>query len=89
VFVDIKYYVPRHNDKYAKPLTGNFKNDLLHSRSNRIYTDREAFRSWASNRNVLLQTYKRDTGENTHDLSVPVNIGGHHWCTFRIGYTST
>jgi methyl-accepting chemotaxis protein len=89
VFVDIKGYVPRHNDKYAKPLTGNYKDDLLHSRSNRIYTDRAAVRSCTNNRKVLLQTYKRDTGEITHDLSVPVYIAGHHWGTFRIGYTST
>ncbi len=89
VFVDVKGYVPRHNDKYAKPLTGNYQEDLRCSRSNRIYTDRAAVRSCENNRKVLLQTYKRDTGEVTHDLSVPVKVAGRHWGTFRVGYVST
>ncbi len=35
---------------------------------------------------LLLQTYKRDTGEIMHDLSVPIYINGKHWGGFRVGY---
>jgi methyl-accepting chemotaxis protein len=35
---------------------------------------------------VLLQTYKRDTGEIMHDLSVPIYLQGTHWGGFRMGY---
>ena len=34
---------------------------------------------------MLLQTYKRDTGEILHDLSVPIMVNGRHWGGFRIG----
>jgi methyl-accepting chemotaxis protein len=34
----------------------------------------------------LLQTYKCDTGEVMHDLSVPIYVNGKHWSGFRIGY---
>lgn len=37
---------------------------------------------------LLLQTYRRDTGEIMHDLSVPVYVNGKHWGGFRIGYFS-
>lgn len=33
-----------------------------------------------------MQTYKRDTGEVMHDLSVPIRVNGRHWGGFRIGY---
>jgi methyl-accepting chemotaxis protein len=35
---------------------------------------------------MLLQTYKRDTGEIMHDLSVPIYVQGIHWGGFRMGY---
>ena len=35
---------------------------------------------------VLLQTYRRDTGEIMHDISVPIQVNGRHWGGFRIGY---
>jgi len=35
-----------------------------------------------------VQTYKRDTGEVMHDLSVPIYVDGKHWGGFRIGYRS-
>ncbi len=89
VCTDTKGYVPRHNDKYAKPLTGNYDEDLLRSRSNRVYTDRAARRCCENTKKMLLQTYKRDTGEVTHDLSVPIHVGGRHWGTLRTGYTAS
>jgi methyl-accepting chemotaxis protein len=35
---------------------------------------------------MLLQTYRRDTGEIMHDLSVPIYVNGKHWGGFRLGY---
>ena len=35
---------------------------------------------------VLLQTYRRDTGEILNDLSVPIFINGKHWGGVRFGY---
>ena len=79
-------YVPTHNDKFAHPLTGRYEVDLVNSRSKRIFSDRTGSRCGSHTQKVLLQTYKRDTGEVMHDLSVPIWVNGKHWGGFRMGY---
>ncbi|WP_416548626.1 methyl-accepting chemotaxis protein [Limnohabitans sp. DCL3] len=79
-------YVPTHNDKFAHPLTGRYDVDLINSRSKRIFSDRTGSRCGSHTQKVLLQTYKRDTGEIMHDLSVPIWVNGKHWGGFRMGY---
>jgi methyl-accepting chemotaxis protein len=79
-------YVPTHNDKFAKAPTGIYERDLVNSRSKRIFSDRTGSRCGAHTKKVLLQTYKRDTGEIMHDLSVPIYLQGTHWGGFRMGY---
>ena len=79
-------YVPTHNNKFAKPPTGTYAVDLVNSRSKRIFNDPTGIRCGSHNKQMLLQTYKRDTGETMHDLSVPVYVGGQHWGGFRMGY---
>lgn len=79
-------YVPTHNNKFAKPPTGDYQTDLLNSRSKRVFGDRTGSRCGMNTRKMLLQTYKRDTGEIMHDISVPIFISGKHWGGFRMGY---
>lgn len=79
-------YVPTHNDKFAHPLTGRYEVDLVNSRSKRIFSDRTGSRCGAHTQKVLLQTYKRDTGEIMHDMSVPIWVNGKHWGGLRMGY---
>ncbi len=79
-------YVPTHNDKFAKAPTGIYEQDLVNSRSKRIFNDRTGSRCGAHTQKMLLQTYKRDTGEIMHDLSVPIYVQGTHWGGFRMGY---
>lgn len=79
-------YVPTHNDKFAKPPVGNYEVDLVNSRSKRIFNDATGSRCGAHTKKMLLQTYKRDTGEIMHDLSVPIHVRGIHWGGFRMGY---
>ena len=79
-------YVPTHNAKFAHALTGQYEVDLVHSRSKRIFSDRTGSRCGSHRHQVLLQTYKRDTGEIMHDLSVPIVVHGQHWGGFRMGY---
>jgi len=86
--VDVNGYFPTHNNKFAKAPTGDFAKDLIHSRSKRIFNDRTGSRCGSNTRPFLLQTYKRDTGEVMHDLSVPIYVNGKHWGGFRIGYRS-
>ncbi len=79
-------YVPTHNDKFSKPPTGIYEVDLVQSRNKRIFSDRTGSRCGAHTKKLLLQTYKRDTGEIMHDLSVPIYVNGTHWGGFRMGY---
>ena len=84
--VDNKGYFPTHNKRYSRPLTGNYDTDLVNNRTKRIFNDRTGSRCGAHTLPFLLQTYKRDTGEVIHDLSVPIYVQGRHWGGFRIGY---
>ena len=86
--VDNNGYFPTHNRKYAKPLTGDYETDLVNNRTKRIFNDRTGARCGANTKPFLLQTYKRDTGEVMHDLSVPIYVKGRHWGGFRVGYRS-
>jgi methyl-accepting chemotaxis protein len=84
--VDNNGYFPTHNNKYSQPLTGDYEHDLKYNRTKRIFDDRTGSRCGSNQHRFLLQTYKRDTGEVMHDLSVPIYINGRHWGGFRVGY---
>ncbi|MDR5905985.1 methyl-accepting chemotaxis protein [Franzmannia qiaohouensis] len=83
---DRRGYVPTHNRRVSQPATGDYQHDLHYSRSKRIFDDPTGRRCGAHQKPLLLQTYKRDTGEVMHDLSVPIFVQGRHWGGFRIGY---
>ena len=85
VAVDVNGYLPTHNSKFSKPLTGDPAVDLVGSRQKRIFNDPTGIRSARNREPFLLQTYMRDTGEILSDLSMPVMIGDRHWGGIRIG----
>jgi len=86
--VDNNGYFPTHNRKFSQPLTGDFDTDMVNNRTKRIFTDLTGARCGSNSKLFLLQTYKRDTGEVMHDLSVPIRVAGKHWGGFRVGYRS-
>lgn len=86
IATDDKGYVPTHNNQFCQPLTGNPQQDMVGNRTKRIFGDRVGQRCGSHTQTMLLQTYKRDTGEVMHDLSVPVYINGEHWGGLRLGY---
>lgn len=86
IMIDDHGYVPTHNNQYAHKESGNPEVDLVKSRSKRIFNDKTGLRGGQHQEKLLLQTYKRDTGEVLHDLSVPVFVNGRHWGGFRVGY---
>ncbi|CAH1044748.1 methyl-accepting chemotaxis protein [Halomonas sp. TD01] len=79
-------YVPTHNAAVSREPSGDYDHDLKYCRSKRIFDDPTGSRCGAHEKPLLLQTYKRDTGEIMHDLSVPIYIKGKHWGGFRVGY---
>ncbi|WP_303785436.1 methyl-accepting chemotaxis protein [Azovibrio restrictus] len=83
---DRRGYVPTHNQRFSKPLTGNEQVDFVNNRTKRIFDDPVGRRCGDHEKPFLLQTYRRDTGEIMHDISAPVYVQGRHWGGFRIGY---
>ncbi|HMF27321.1 MAG TPA: hypothetical protein VKE42_01030, partial [Candidatus Cybelea sp.] len=84
--VDANGYAPTHNSKYSKPSTGDRAKDLAQSRDKRIFNDPTGMRAAKNEAPVLLQTYRRDTGEVLNDLSLPIHVGGRHWGALRFGF---
>ena len=85
---DISGYVPSHNLRYTKPLTGDVNIDKNNNRTKRLFNDRTGIRCATNEEPFLLQTYLRDTGEVMNDMSTPIYIQGKHWGGVRIGYLS-
>jgi len=86
VAVDKNGYLPTHNSRYAKPLTGDGDYDTQNNRTKRMFNDRTGLAAARNEKPYLLQSYSRDTGEVMKDLSVPITIEGRHWGAIRIGY---
>jgi hypothetical protein len=88
IAVDKNGYVPTHNSRYTKPLTGNPEEDVLWNRTKRIFNDRTGLAAASNLEPYLLQRYNRDTGEEMVDLSIPIMIQNRHWGAIRFGYTN-
>lgn len=86
ILLDDHCYIPVHNRQYSHPETGNPETDAVRCRGKRIFDNPVGVRGAVNKDRMLLQTYKRDTGEVLHDLSVPVTVNGRHWGAFRVGY---
>ncbi len=86
VLVDKNGYLPKHNSSYDYEMVGDPKVDLLNSRSRRIFNDRTGLRAGQNSKDVLLQTYVRDTGEVMMDMSLPIYVSNVHWGGIRVGY---
>ena len=91
VLVDRNGYLPTHNSKYAKPLTGDAEADKVGNRTKRLFNDPVGLAAAQYNnedgQGFLRQVYQRDTGETMWDVSAPVYVRGKHWGGFRIGFS--
>ncbi len=85
VLCDNQGYTPVHNTVYNFPLTGNYEEDNLSSRSKRVYYDKNAAQNDTAA--YILEVYHRDTGEEMWKMSSPVFVKGKHWGSFRIGFS--
>lgn len=85
VGVDENGYLPTHNTRFQKPITGDHAKDLAGNRSKRIFNDEVGIVAAKNQEPTLVQVYKRDTGETMWDVSSPIYVKGKHWGGFRIG----
>jgi methyl-accepting chemotaxis protein len=84
--VDNNGYLPCHNLRYTKPLTGDPEIDRNNNRTKRMFNDHTGIRCARNTEGFLLQTYSRDTGEILNDMSKPLVINNRHWGGIRIAY---
>lgn len=87
VAVDKNGYLPTHNTRYQKPITGDKQKDLIGNRTKRIFNDPVGIQAARNKKENLLQVYHRDTGEIMWDISSPIYVKGKHWGGFRIGFS--
>ena len=86
IAVDRNGYLPTHNTRYSRPMTGNADEDAKWNRTKRIFNDRTGLAAAHNTEPYLLQRYSRDTGEVMSDLSIPIFIKNEHWGAIRVGY---
>jgi methyl-accepting chemotaxis protein len=86
ICVDNNGYVPCHNLRYSKPLTGDPEIDKNNNRTKRMFNDKTGISCARNTDGFLLQTYRRDTGEILNDMSKPLVINNKHWGGIRVGY---
>ena len=89
LMIDTRGYGAIHNQKFSKPLTGNYQNDLVGNRTRRIWDDVTGQRGAKNTQPMLVQTYARDTGEILSEINMPIMVGGRHWGAVRVGCEST
>ncbi len=85
VAVNTDGYLSAHNSKFSKPLTGDPAKDLVGNRTYRKFTNLHELRAAQNTKTLLLQTYRRDTGEILVDLAMPIIVLGRHWGNVRVG----
>jgi HAMP domain-containing protein len=81
---DVNGYVPTHNAKAMRPVTGDKDKDLPGNRSKVMFNDEVGKKAGANETPVLVQGYARDTGEQMWDVSSPIFVKGKHWGAFRM-----
>src|SRR6266571_3839693 len=84
VLVDRNGYLPTHNSRYSRPLTGNKELDKTGNRTKRMFNDPVGLAAARNRQELFMQVYYRDTGEKMWDISAPVHVKGKHWGAFRI-----
>jgi methyl-accepting chemotaxis protein len=89
LIIDTKAYGAIHNQKFSRPLTGNYQNDLVGNRTRRIWDDVTGQRGAKNTQPVLVQTYARDTGEILSEINMPIIVNGRHWGAVRVGCESS
>jgi len=85
VGVDENGYLPTHNTRFQKAVTGDAAKDLSGNRTKRIFADPVGIAAAKNKDPSLLQVYQRDTGETMWDVSSPILVKGKHWGGFRVG----
>ena len=89
VAADNNGYVPTHDSKYQKPITGDKEKDRDGNRTKRIFNDSVGLTAAKNVQIGFVQIYTRDTGETMWDVATPIFVKGKQWGNFRLGLSIT
>lgn len=87
--VDRHAYVAVSNSITDQPLTGDPQHDLVHNRSERVFSEPAIQRGCANPRGVILQVYARDGGAVMSLLAHPLWVCGRHWGALFLGFVAS
>ncbi|OQA33048.1 MAG: nitrate/nitrite sensor protein NarQ [Betaproteobacteria bacterium ADurb.Bin341] len=85
VAVDKNGYVPTHNTKYQRPITGDKEKDKVGNRAKIKFADPVGIKAAENRIEGFVQVYQRNTGETLWDVSSPIYVKGKMWGNFRFG----
>lgn len=81
---DLNGYTPTHNSAFQHELTGDRKKDLSGNRTKRKFWTPMHQNAANNLQRILVQPYRRDTGEEAWDVSSPIFVKGRHFGAFRV-----
>lgn len=84
--IDRNGYVPTHNTRFQKPLTGDKEKDRAGNRTKRIFNDPVGLKAAQNLTEGFFQTYKHEVYGEMLDVSSPIFIKGKQWGNFRVGF---
>ncbi len=79
-------YVPTHNTRFQKPITGDKEKDRAGNRTKRIFNDPVGLKAAQNMGEGFFQTYKHEVYGEMLDVTSPIFIKGKHWGNFRVGF---
>ena len=81
---DMNGYTPTHDSRFQQPLTGDHSKDLAGNRAKRKFWTPMHQIAARNLEPVIVQPYKRDTGESAWDVSSPIFVKARHFGAFRV-----
>jgi HAMP domain-containing protein len=86
IAADRNGYVPTHNTRFQKPLTGDKEKDRAGNLTKRMFNDKVGLAAARNLTEGFFQSYKSEDGKTIWDVASPIFVNGKQWGNFRIGF---
>ncbi len=88
--VDVNGFLPTHNVKFSKPQGDDPVWNAANCRNRRIFDDPAGLKAAQNEKDILLQTYRRDMGGGNFvmmkELDAPIMVNGKRWGSLRFAF---
>ena len=90
IIADREGYVPVHVKKFSKPMSDDPVWNTANCRNRNLFRDRIGLKAAQNQKEILLQSYRRDMGGGVFvlmkELNAPIIVKGRHWGNIRLAY---